>query len=216
MLGMRFKKEKKQTMKSKVSQPSKIPKKQAAKPQQKKQTAVKPKKIKQSPNPYQRFLESNKSADIEDLNKYFELRASRFNSSSIAAAAIGLSLFAVLLAGYYQGIDQAASNSVMLGNVVSGIFVGAAITLMVFLGKNILAMSSSNFDKNFGWYLQAKSHFTTKQASQIIEEAESSPAVEDQVEAEGETEIQEEESGAENNDEIKEFLSTLEKAAATS
>src|SRR5919198_2997570 len=149
MLGrIGLKKDKKQATKSRLNQPAKTPKKQDVRPAQKKQVIAKPvKKIRQSPNPYQRFLESNKSASIEDLNKYFELRTSRFNSSSIAALAIGLSSFAILLAAYYQGIGQATSiNSILLGNVISGIFVGAAITLIVFLGKNIMTMSNSNFD----------------------------------------------------------------------
>ncbi|HEV8404408.1 MAG TPA: hypothetical protein VGQ13_00735 [Nitrososphaera sp.] len=185
----------------------------------KKQAIIKPtKEIKQSPNPYERFLKNNKPASIEDLTKYFELRTSRFSTRFTAGVAVALSLFALLLTAYYQAIQQSISiDRLVLGNIVSGVFVGAAITLMVFLWKNLAAMSDSNFDKHFGWYLEAKSHFKTSQQSPILEAAEinPNPPQVEEIEAAEETDITDESNNLEDSEELRKFLSKLESAAGS-
>ena len=218
MLGrMRSKRDKKPATKPKLNQPPKTPKKQDVRPVAKKQTISKPmKEIKQSPNPYKRFLNNNKQASMEDLTKYFELRTSRFNARSTAAVAVALSLFVLVLTAYYQAIQQAISiDSLLLGNLVLGVFVGAAVTLMIFLWKNLVAMSDGNFEKNFGWYLEAKSHFKTNQQSPILEAAEISPNPPqvEETEAAEETDVIDEDNDVSDSDELRKFLTKLENAA---
>jgi hypothetical protein len=217
--GMRFKRGKKPVTKPKLNQPPKTPKKQDVRPVAKKQAIIKPtKEIKQSPNPYERFLKNNKPASIEDLTKYFELRTSRFSTRFTAGVAVALSLFALLLTTYYQAIQQSISiDRLVLGNIVSGVFVGAAITLMVFLWKNLAAMSDSNFDKHFGWYLEAKSHFKTSQQSPILEAVEinPNPPQVEETEAAEETDITDESNNLEDSEELRKFLSKLESAAGS-
>lgn len=217
--GMRFKRDRKPATKPKLNQPPKTPRKQDVRPVAKKHAIIKPtKEIKQSRNPYVRFLKNNKQASIEDLTKYFEVRTSRFSARSTMGVAVALSLFALLLTAYYQAIQQGLSiDRLLLGNVVSGVFVGAAITLMVFLWKTLVTMSDGNFDKNFGWYLEAKSHFKTSQQSPILEAAEinlNPPQVEETVAAE-ETDITDESNNLEDSEELRKFLSKLENAAGS-
>jgi hypothetical protein len=218
MLGrMRFKGDKKPATKPKLNQPPKMPKKQDVRPAAKKQAISKPmKEIKQSPNPYKRFLNNNKQASMEDLTRYFELRTSRFSARSTAAIAVALSLFVLLLTAYYQAIQQAINiDSLLLGNIMAGVLVGAAVTLMVFLWKNLVAMSDSNFDKNFGWYLGAKSYFKTNQQSPILEAAEirPDPPQVEETEAAEETDVIDEDNDASDSDELRKFLTKLENAA---
>ena len=76
-------------------------------------------------------------------------------------------------------------------------------------------MSDSNFDKNFGWYLGAKSYFKTNQQSPILEAAEISPnppQVEETETAE-ETDVIDEYNDATDSDELRKFLTKLENAA---
>ena len=214
--GIRFKREKKSATKPKLNQPPKTQKKDV-RPVAKKQAIIKPiKEIKQPRNPYERFLKNNKSTSIEDLTKYFELRSSRFTAGSTAGVAVALSLFALLLTAYYQTIGMSIDR-LLLGSIVAGVFIGAAVALMVFLWKNLVVISDSKFDKNFGWYLEAKSHFKSSQQSPVLEAVEinpNSPQVEETGAAE-ESDTTDESDNLKDSEELRKFLTKLENAAGS-
>jgi hypothetical protein len=88
---------------------------------------------------------------------------------------------------------------------------------MVFLWKTLVAMSDNNFDKNFGWYLEAKSHFKTSQHSPTLESAEinPNPPQVEETEAAEETDITDESNNLEDSEELRKFLSKLENAAGS-
>jgi|GEM_PF-3115187 len=217
--GMKFNRDRKQTTKPRPNPSPKTQKRDVRQGAKKQVINITSKKIKQSLNPYQRFMVSNRSASMEDLTKYFELRTSRFNARSIAAIAIGLSLFAVLITAYYQGTLQSTGNaSMILDNAIPVVFIGAAIALIAFLLKSTLAMSDSNFDKNFDWYLEAKSHFKTGHQTQNMEDTElrPNPTQDEEVEAVEESNITEKSNNLEDSGELRRFLTQLEKASGSS
>ena len=108
-------------------------------------------------------------------------------------------------------------DRLLLGSIVAGVFIGAAVTLMVFLWKNLVVMSDSKFDKNFGWYLEAKSHFKSSQQSPVLEAVEinpNSPQVEETGAAE-ESDTTDESDNLKDSEELRKFLTKLENAAGS-